>query len=65
MNCIYLNCRGNTCHCHAQPLREHETVFWYKPTEDELKNCKNPKKWSSCPRYEAFEEYEESEVEIE
>jgi len=66
MDCIYLNCRGNECHCHAQPLRKGEVTFWYKPSEEELKDiCKESKKWSSCPRFEAFEAYQESEVETE
>jgi len=55
MDCIYLN-RDNKGigYCHAQPMRKGETLSFYKPTEDEVKNiCTNPK--SSCPRYEAYQ----------
>jgi len=60
MDCIYLNCLRNECHCHAQPLRERESIFFYKPTENELKElCRDAKKWGSCPRFAAMEEYQE------
>jgi hypothetical protein len=55
MDCIYLNC-GNNCFCHAVPIRQGETIVYFKPTEDELKSiCKNGEKFSGCPRLNSFE----------
>jgi hypothetical protein len=37
MDCIYLNRDGEKSYCHAQPIREREAMFWYKPNENDLK----------------------------
>jgi len=63
MDCIYLTAGtvgGRvTFFCHAQPLRATESIIFYKPTKDELKDfCQNSEEFASCPRFKAFQNHQ-------
>ena len=56
LDCIYFNCKGNTCVCKAHPVIGE--VYFYKPTEADVdKYCKNDEKFDACPRYEAYQDH--------
>jgi hypothetical protein len=62
MDCIYLNCIRTECRCHAIPMRPNETVVFYKPTEEEMKQfCKSSSNFGICPRFKAFKDTFKSE----
>ena len=65
MNCIYFSVgktKGKVITvCHAQPHRPQEEIFWYIPTEDEIKKfCGKGENFNSCPRFKAFQEHQKT-----